>query len=74
MSTTTDTTAFDEASDPTTSPERLTELAQSGSDNTKKAVAANPNTPPELLGQLAEDFADQVLQNPPIARGSGRIR
>ncbi len=64
MSTTADTTQLAEASDPTTSLQRLTELAKQGDKDTKKAVAANPNTPPELLSKLAEDFPGQVLQNP----------
>ena len=53
-----------QAEDPTTSPERLQELATSPDPAIRQAVAANPNTPLETLWQLAREFPHQFWENP----------
>jgi hypothetical protein len=51
-----------DAADPTTSSERLAELAQ---DHTMAPlVAGNPNAPFDLLCELANQFPREVLANP----------
>jgi hypothetical protein len=56
----------EQATEATTPPEILEELAKSENATIRKVVAQNPNTPTETLLQLFRDFPHQVLQNPII--------
>jgi hypothetical protein len=57
-----------EASDPTTSPERLRQLSnrkrRHERDRLRRAVAANPNADDDLLCGLASDYPREVVGNP----------
>lgn len=52
------------ANNPSTPPEELRTLANSGDAITRSHVAANPNTPTEVLLTLCGEFPAQVLNNP----------
>lgn len=52
------------ANNPSTPPEELRKLADSGDAITRSHVAANPNTPTEVLLNLGGEFPGQVLNNP----------
>lgn len=58
-------TTRDEASDPTTTPERLAALAAQNLD-LRRRVAENPSAPPEVLAELAKDsrVMSSVARNP----------
>lgn len=52
------------ASNPSTNPQVLRELASSRSWNLRRLVASNPNTPTDVLWQLGVDFPETILENP----------
>lgn len=52
------------ASNPSTLPEELRELAKSGDRTIRQNLAANPNTPTDVLFELGAEFPEQVLENP----------
>jgi hypothetical protein len=52
------------ASDPSTDPRILQELATVKDRELRQQVARNPNTPIEVLWQLGVDFPAEVLENP----------
>ncbi len=52
------------ATNPSTNPQILRELASSMSWDLRRLVASNPNTPTDILWQLAVDFPETVLTNP----------
>ena len=57
--------SVEEAKNPQTSRERLTELAQSKDERLKKLLAQNPNTPVPVLFSLAnQNLANLIVQNP----------
>ncbi len=56
-------TPLEEATDPGTSPQRLSELAR-WRGAVARAVAANPNAPPRILAWLAGRYLEDVLANP----------
>jgi hypothetical protein len=52
------------ATNPTTNPQVLHELANSKNWELRRLVASNPNTPTESLWQLGIDFPEAILANP----------
>jgi len=54
------------ASDPTTPPDVLANLARSEDASVRRAVAENPNTPLEVLNRLWDKFPSAMLANPII--------
>lgn len=52
------------ASDPTTSPQLLRQIATQTDWQLRQLVASNPNTPTETLWQLGIDFPEAILNNP----------
>jgi hypothetical protein len=55
------------ATNPTTPPQLLQELAESRDATTRKNVTMNPNTPSEVLLRLAWEFPGELLNNPIFA-------
>ena len=55
---------LDEASDPTTPPERLQRLARHRDRSVRGAVVSNPNTSFAVLEQLGGTFPDELATNP----------
>lgn len=58
------TSELTEATDPSTLPGRLEELAKIRHRDVLSAVARHPNTPTELLATFCSTMPDEVLQNP----------
>jgi hypothetical protein len=52
------------ASDPTTKPQLLSQIATQADWQLRQLVASNPNTPTETLWQLGIDFPEAILNNP----------
>ncbi|MEH1943278.1 MAG: hypothetical protein V7L01_24075 [Nostoc sp.] len=52
------------ATEPSTDPELLRELALSTDKITRQSVAGNPNTPSDVLLKLGAEFPSQLLDNP----------
>ncbi|WP_309730467.1 hypothetical protein [Chamaesiphon sp. OTE_75_metabat_556] len=52
------------ASDPTTSPQLLRQIATQTDWQLRQLVASNPNTPTDTLWQLGIDFPEAILNNP----------
>jgi hypothetical protein len=52
------------ASNPSTHPQLLQQMATVKDRELRKQVACNPNTPTEVLWELGIDFPDEILANP----------